>query len=166
MSAIIFTLITSFTCLAQHKVSIGIDIGQIMNSGNIGLHAGYGFAEKWSASYSVETDIVKNSTDIEYENHLSEFTEIQSPEISACNHLLSVYYWFDETYKGAYLEFGCRSGEKIRTDCTLGIGYNIPIWKGLSIVLSYGTDLIASMKSGKTEGKGAGLSICWTISTL
>ena len=162
MSAIIFTLITGFTCLAQHKVNIGLDIGPILKNGSIGLYAGYGFG-KWSASYSAETGIVRKSVDMEYEEHLSEFTETYKSEISICRHQVSVCYWLDETYKGAYLEIGCRSGVKIKADCTLGIGYNIPVWKGLSISLSYDTDLMASIRSGKAEGKGAGLSVCWTI---
>ena len=164
---IISALIIGISGYAQHQTSLGISIGSVLKAGQIGIMGSYGFADNWSASYSGEIDIrmPEKKVNPEYEEHISEFGRSSGYDIPLRNHHISASYWPERVFKGLYMEIGFRCKDSIKADCTLGAGYCIPIWKGLSITFSYGTDLIASFESGTSEGWGANIHVNWIIKT-
>lgn len=164
---IIYALTIGISGHAQHQTALGISIGSILMTGQIGIMGSYGFGQRWSASYSGEIAIRTpgREVNVEYEEHISEFSRSSEYETSLQNHHISACYWPDRVYKGLYMEIGFRCKDNMRGDCTLGAGYCIPIWKGLSVTFSYETDLIATFQSGASEGPGANIHINWIIKT-
>ena len=165
LSAIAAIFLSTYA-FAHVRTALGTDLMPLLEKGHIRFQAGHGFNERWSASFSAELDarIYPRVTDAEYKDHLYEFGE--GPEEVSENDgcfRMSVCYWTKETYKGMFLGVGCRCSFNESPDCFLDIGYAIHIWKGLTMIFSYGTDLIATSRSGRHIGQGAGIGLYWTI---
>ena len=165
ISVIIAALLIGTCCTAQHRAAIGTDLGSMIRNGIMNLSAGYGFKERWSVTWKTGIGIgnYTKDEDSEYNEHLSEFVTPRKSRKLIKENCISIQYWFDKAYDGAYLETGCRSGTDIEADCTIGAGYCIHIWKGLTAVLSYETDLLDSFNEDKPTGPGLSIGLRWVI---
>lgn len=163
--AMIFAIIIGFNSFAQHKSHISLDMGSILKGESINLSAGYGFSSRWSVSWKTEMNmqILRAEHDKEYMAHISEFSDNTVKSSPPYGNSISIQYWPDSVYEGAWLEAGCRCTEKFKADCVIGVGYMIHVWKGLKTVLSYQTDLLSSLKEGRSSGTGLTLGIYWII---
>lgn len=165
ISVIFAALLMGTYCLAQHRTAIGTDLGPMIRSGILNLSAGYGFKERWSVTWNTGIGMGNHMKDgdTEYDAHLSEFDMPRESRKQIKESCISIQYWFDRTFDGAYLETGCRSGTDIVADCMIGAGYCIHIWKGLTAVLSYESDLLASLQEEKPTGSGLSIGLRWVI---
>lgn len=156
------------SCLAQNKVAFGLDMSSILENGRIGILASHGFSAKWSASFSAELKGWYGAPKInqEYEDHLAEFNDVpyKHKDTEAC-YRMSLRYWLNETYTGVFLGVGCRCAKGEDPDCSIDIGYCVPIQKSIRMVLKYGTDLIATSRNGTATGQGLTIGLYWTIKT-
>lgn len=150
---------------AQSKAILGVDMSRALRNGDIKILSGYGFHERWSIRFTttISTDSIQPATDPEYECHKEEFSPSYERAVLSPSSTLSMQYWARNAYEGTFLEIGCRYGYGTRTDCIIGIGYCIPIWKGLSAVISCSTDMISSLNERQFSGEGISLDICWMI---
>ena len=165
ISAIIFTIAIGGGCLAQQKSCLGIDAGRIVREGGISISAGYGFSRRWSASWKMELDarVFESEYDSEYREHLGEFNGPGNQEQPTRGNSITLQYWIDSIYEGAWIEAGCRCTDRMQADCVIGAGYVIPVWKGLKATLSYQTSLLESFRQGKPSGAGLTIGISWII---
>ena len=167
ISAIFLGLLIGTAAFSQHKVAIGTDLGRMLKNGSLNISAGYGFSGRWSVSWTADIavwDILKKENS-EHEMHLAEFDALQEHTPVARNYMTAVRYWPAGTYDGVWMEAGFRCSEDARADCCIGIGYSIPIWRGMMAVLSYGADILTSSREGKPSGNGLTIGIFWTIKT-
>ena len=165
ISAVILALTLGMTCLARHKVAVGTDIGNIMKKGMADIYVGYEINERWTVTWKTGIDIKRSRPeyDIEYSEHQAEFsTPDENPQIPY-DSTICLQYWMDNAYDGFFLGAGCRSTAHVKADCTLSLGYAVPIWSGLRMTLAYETDMLASFKEGKAAGTGFTIGICWII---
>ncbi len=164
-AVIIATLIACINGYAQHKCSIGLDLGNTLTHKSINISAGYGFSHRWSAAWhaGMKTLTSRKEKDKEHDEHMAEFDTTQEKKTAGYWNSLSVQYWTDKFHEGFYLEAGCRYGSDIRTDCIIGAGYSIPIWQGLRMTFSYKSDMLASFREGKPKGTGLTICIYWII---
>jgi len=159
MKKIMMTSIAVFLlgsgCLAQDKASVGMDIMPLINTGSINISGGYGFSRKWSASFSagIALETAGRTRNKEYEEHLAELDILpHDRQRHDGSFSISLEYWPDGTYEGFFMGAGCRYAVGSPPECIIDIGYSMPVWKGLSSMLSYGT-------------KGFRLGFRWTIKT-
>ena len=165
ISAMIFALTIGLSCLAQHTSCIGLDAGGMIRGGGVSISAGYGFCSRWSVTWEAELSagIFKGGNDREYTEHMAEFDVSAETEPLPYGNSIMLQYWPDSIYEGIWLEAGCRCTDRIRTDCVIGAGYMIPVWKGLKASLSYQASLVESLREGKPSGAGLTIGIYWTI---
>lgn len=160
---ILAVLLGVLNASAQRKAVIGLDIAETFRSGNVKVTAGYGFHEKWSVRYdtSISTHPMRREANPEYVNHSGEFEPSKVREAPALSSRVSLQYWPILTFRGIYTEVGCRYGRHDMPCCVVGIGYSMPIWKGLSAVLSYSTDIGQAYKDTKEKKGCISMEICW-----
>ena len=150
--AAVFLTIGGF---AQGMADLGIETRPLSDTGGISMCGGYGFSRRWAASFSAGISVpgAGRKPDKEYEEHLAEFEEFpygrQKPESSFS---LTVVYWPQGTYEGFFIGTGCRYTVGSYPAYLIDIGYRMPVWKGLALVLSYGNE-------------GLGMGIRWMIKT-
>ena len=165
---IILAVLNSLISLAQDKVALGLNMSSILENGRVGILASHGFSTRWSASFSAELKRWTGAGEInqEYEDHLAEFDDVrhQHKDTEAC-YRISLRYWLNETYKGVFLGIGCRCTKGEDPDCSIDLGYSIPIRRSIRLVLNYGTDLIATSRNGTAAGQGLTIGLYWTIKT-
>lgn len=163
---ILAVLLMGLNASAQKRITMGLDIAETIRNGNVRIMAGYGFHERWSVRYdtSIATFPLKGESRPEYDTHNGEFNtiseETESPALTTC---ISVQYWPARTFRGIYTEIGCRIEAREIPCCIVGIGYCMPIWKGLSTTLSYSTDIGPSPSSGKGC---IAMAISWTFGNI
>ena len=165
---IILTVLNGMSSLAQDRAALGLDISSILERGSISILASHGFSTRWSASFSAE---LKGWTGVgeisqEYEEHLAEFDDVpyRRKDTEAC-YRMSLQYWLNETYRGVFLGIGCRCAKGEDPDCSIDLGYSIPVRESIRLILNFGTDLIATSRNGKAVGQGLTLGLYWTIKT-
>lgn len=166
ITSLIFAMTIGLSCLAQNKSCIGIDAGSMIRGCGMNISAGYGFCMRWSVSWKAElnADIFKGRHDQEYMEHSSEFDAISETKLLPYGNSIMLQYWPDSIYKGAWLETGCRCTlDKLHTDCVIGAGYMIPVWRGLKASLSYQMSMLESLQESKLSGTGLTIGIYWTI---
>ena len=158
-------MLIGLNSFAQQKSHISLDMGSIFRSKSIHLSAGYGFHGRWSVSWKTDmsTQTLRMEQDNEYMDHISEFSDDIMTSSLPYGNSVSIQYWPDSVYEGAWLEAGCWCSDKFQTDCIIGAGYMIPVWKDLKAVLSYQTGLLSSLKEGKPSGAGLTIGISWII---
>lgn len=165
ISAVILVLTAGLTCLARHKVAIGTDLGDMMMRRTVGICAGYEISDRWTVTWKAGIGIRKSHPehDNEYSEHQAEFSVPEESRQIPYGSTICLQYWPDNAYDGIFLGAGYRCSERAKADCTLAIGYAIPIWRGLRMTLAYETDLLASFKEEKPAGNGLTIGICWII---
>lgn len=168
ITAMIAALIYGLTCLAQDKVALGLEVSSLLYDSSICIAGGHGFSSKWSAEFSVQIKGGQGGTgkDKEYMDHLAEFHDVPyENEDTEAYCRMSVRYWLKETYERAFIGIGCRCSKAKKPDCTIDLGYCIPLRKSMRLAIHYGMDLIATSREGKASGQGIAIGIYWTIKT-
>lgn len=165
---ILVVLLGGLNASAQKRATLGLDLAESFRSGNIKIMGGYGFCERWSVRYetAISTSPIRGEKNPEFEIHDGEFITAEEAEIPILTTGISVQYWPVQTYLGLYSEIGCRYGVRDMPCCMAGIGYCIPIWKGLSAILSYSMDIGTTAKEMKTGKECIAMEICWTFGKL
>lgn len=150
---------------AQPRFSLGIDLGSLIRSGGITVTAGCGFSSRWSVTWKAESGISPFSAkgDNEYDEHLGEFEIRREKTQSVRNSSIEFQYWTGSTFEGIYLEAGVRCTQDMMADCCIGAGYCIPICKGLCTIISAGTDILSTLREGKSSGTGLSIGVYWTF---
>lgn len=131
--------------------------------GKASIHSGLAFAGHWSISSDISIGYARfkrAGTDIGAV-HDSEFSESE-PEISRPPDLIAEHisfrYWINRAMQGAFLATGIRCGSTTGIDYTIGIGYEIPIWKRLHVTARY-TYALKNMTTDRNTGL-EGMDIC------
>lgn len=152
---------------AQNMPFIGIDAGGTIRTGETAFSAGYGFHEHWSASWEIGVDLseIMTVSDSEQKEHLGEFEESSEKASSFRRSVISAQYWIDRTFQGAYIKAGAMVGRNFKADCMIGIGYFIPVWKGIRASFEYETGILDPTREDRISGKGITIGICWIIRT-
>lgn len=151
----------------ERRCSFGINLYGLVK-GSACIHSGYAFSDHWSVSSDMSlgySRFEKEKSDIEAE-HDGEFTagtpELSKPPDLITEHI-SFRYWIQQTMKGLFLSTGIRYGSWTGVDYTLGIGYEISIWKGLHITAGY-TYALKNMSTDNDVGtEGIGICLCYTF---
>lgn len=165
---ILLALFGGLNASAQKRATLGLDIAETFRSGNIRFMASYGFHENWAVRYdsAIDMDPLRKEASPEYELHNGEFVSSEEKESPVLTTGITFQYWPTQTYKGIYTEIGCRYEVRKMPCCIAGIGYSIPIWKGLSAVLSYTMDIWTYGKDIKTGKECIAMEICWTFGKI
>ncbi len=165
ISVVILAMTIGMSGFAQYKSHIGVDVGSMMMGNSVNLSAGYGFCGRWSVSWKVEigTKMLDREYDSEYKDHIAELEDNAGTVSLPSGNSISIQYWPDSIYNGAWVETGCRCTYGRQADCMIGAGYMIPIWRGMKAVLAFQTDLLASLREDRSAGTGLTIGICWII---
>ncbi|MBR5835853.1 MAG: hypothetical protein IKY66_06775 [Bacteroidales bacterium] len=165
---VIFVLLIGECAAAQHKAAAGIDLTGIIRSKSLNISASYGFTESWSASWmsSIDLSLLKDEESQEEEEHRSEFSHTQTEIQMTGSHSLTFQYWPGNVFTGTYMTAGIKRIGDGKTDCIVGAGYCIPVWKGLRMNISYETDIISSFQDKAPTGRGLHIGIQWTLETM
>lgn len=155
-SVVISVILAAVDCLAQEAdCCFGINLFGLAK-GNLTIHSGYAFKEHWSLSSDISigySRLKKTKTDIEAV-HDGEFVDsrpiLSEPPDLMTEHIRLIY-WPADAMSGTFLATGIRHGSSTGIDFTLGIGYVIPIWKGMRMTAAY-TYALKSMTSGLEKG--------------
>lgn len=161
----ILILITiGFSCVGQ--ICAGIDLTSVLYR-EIRINIGYGFAAHWSFSASCGTNLKKlrHKYSEEEINHNDEYPMGELPDSDTVLHRESIgfRYWPDKAFNRFFLSLGAEYRHGDGLDACIGVGYYVPIWKGLKGVLNYETGLIRSVKEGKISFKDLRFGLSWTF---
>jgi hypothetical protein len=165
ISAIVYALFIAVNAFAQYSCALGTDLAAVMQTGGVNMTAIGRIGSRWSVSWRSEISIesILGTKDVEYEEHNGEFIQPYHRSEVAHNSSIGVEYWPHGAFQGAYLGTGLTCLEDTGTDCYMSIGYCIQIYKGLYTIMSYGTDILATMRSGKPSGAGLGIRLYLAI---
>ena len=165
ISAIVYALLIAVSSFAQYSCALGTDMAAVMQTGGVNMTAIGRIGSRWSVSWRSEISIesILYTKDVEYEEHHSEFVQTFRRGKVLHNSSIGMEYWPHGTFHGTYLGTGLKSLEDTEADCYMSIGYCIHIYKGLCMIMSYGTDILATMRNGKPSGTGLGIKILLAI---
>ena len=151
----------------ERRCWLGINLYGLVK-GSAVIHSGYAFSDHWSVSSDMSlgySRFEKEKSDIEAE-HDSEFTdnthELSKPPDLIAEHI-SFRYWIQQAMKGLFLATGIRYGSGTGLDYTLGIGYEIPVWKGLHMTAGYTYALMNMSTDNDVRTEGIGICLCYTF---
>lgn len=136
--------------------------------GRAEIQVEYAFGKHWSAA--AETGLgfsrmLKGRSTLEKEHDMefsfNEFTKMTVAELFT--EYLQGRYWIQETSRGVYLSAGLRYGSGGGLDWTVGAGYRMNIWKGVSAGLEYRTGITQALKTGRFEAEGIRIYLNYTF---
>lgn len=176
MKRMIITLLTliiaACTLSAQKpyrhmKSMLGADVGAILKSRQIKVHAGHQILDRWSAGGWFSIRLNGQTMNQEEEMHRNEFSdevrEGGTDRTGWDSAGLYLQFWTSEIYDGPFISTGIVTDGNGHDDCSLGIGYHMKIWKGLSTSIHLELNIIESFKTQRFKGEGSGLCICYTF---
>ena len=141
---------------------MGVDIYEFVK-GNLEINSGYAFAENWSIASDISIGYarLKREKDDIGSIHESEFKD-RHPELTRPPNLLTehiaIRYWPHTALTGTFISTGIRYGSSTGIDYTLGIGYDMTIWKNMHMAAGY----ISALKNMVTDSCPVmdGIEIC------
>lgn len=165
ISIIVYALFTAVNAFAQYSCALGTDLSAIMQTGGVNMTVICRLDSRWSVSWRSEVSIesILDTKDLEYEEHHGEFVKPYQIEQVLHNSSIGLEYWPYGTFQGTYLGTGLKCVKHAEADCCMSIGYCIHICKGLCTIMSYGTDILATMRNGKPSGARLGIKILFVI---
>ena len=147
--------------MAQSQLLVGADILSELTFGAIKIHGSYGFHPHWSAAIEAGIDLNAipgeiNPLDKEHGEGLGYGTEKEEPEFRKdCSTLcIHIDFWPQKTHKGPCISLGGRHRDRTGADFIIGLGYYIPIWRGLGIDIHYQMGMIETYKSNELSLSG------------
>ena len=152
--------------LMHAQTIIGLDLPSILYS-EFKVIFEHKVTEHWSMSASAGVNIktIHSRISILDAEHNAEFPYATLPDSRKYMHResLSMNYWPSGTFKGLFFSLGAEYRETDGFDGTAGIGYMIPIWKGLKATARYDLGFI---RASKSEGNGIDnlcIGLNWTF---
>ena len=136
--------------------------------GSAEMHVEYAFGKHWSAAAETSlgySRLLKGRSTLEKE-HDSEFIFDEFPMMTAAEmftEYVQIRYWTREASGGAYLSSGLRYGSANGLDWTVGAGYRMNIWKGVSAGAEYRTNIIHTLKTGQYGAEGIRIYLNYTF---
>lgn len=153
------------TTSGHAKSTFGIDICAALKHGNVKIHAGHRIKDRWSAGGWFAIRLYRRTEEEEEIMHRDEFSDgvKESTSDTGISHTGGLYvrFWPSETYDGMFLSTGVITDGKGRDDVSLGIGYNMKIWKRIRASIGFEMNIIESFRTQKFKGEGSGLCICY-----
>ena len=163
MLAFIFLISTMLT---HAQTTIGLDLPALLYS-EFKVIFEHKVTEHWSMSASAGLNIktIYSRTSSLDAEHNAEFPYATLPEGRKHTHResLSMNYWPDGTFKGLFISFGGEYRETDGFDATAGIGYMLPIWKGLNSTIRYDFGLIRASRSEDNGTDNLCIGLSWTF---
>lgn len=168
-NTILFLLLAAVTASAQQntvkmKSMIGTDIASAVKSGRLKIFYSHQICSRWSAGgwAAFRPDIGR--ADAEEDEHRSEFSDSTMDDIPEDIRWkkvgLDFRFWPSEAYDGAFISTGAAVDEEGNGDISLGIGYNMKIWKGMTVNVHFEMNVTDSFITQEFKGEGSGLCIC------
>lgn len=156
MKAIIMLLLSLYAgveaCCQPLKgaAKTGVSITSATFRHTLDIEAGYAFSKHWSAEGSVWKILpLRDRLSHEEKVHDSLLGKTAwTPTASGGDGLrLEVCYWPSEAFCGPFISTGCTYEELGKADGSIGIGYMMKVWKGISLSLSFKSGLM-ELKTG------------------
>lgn len=148
----------------QGKSMAGIDVSTVSAYYDIRIGFSHAISERWTAGGTVciGTGIgTRKDKSTEKAEHELEFADEDSVVETAGRpgHSESavMQFWPRKAYDGMFFLIGGRHSNERKVECILGLGYLLPLWKGLAATVSVETGI------GRTadDGRRAALGICY-----
>lgn len=147
------------------KSMLGTDISAILKSRQIKVHAGHQILDRWSAGGWFTIKLNGQTMDLEEKMHRNEFSDEvgKSETVRTEGHSAGLYlqFWTSEVYDGPFISTGVITDGKGRDDCSLGIGYQMKVWKRFTTSIHLELNIIESFKTQRFKGEGSGICICY-----
>lgn len=139
-------LFITHASMAQNQGCIAAEITEAYRSGYARIRTGYSFTPGWSAE-------VRSSF------HIFRTEGVADKRRSAFE--LSFRHWQKECYNGSHISLGITTGFRDKTDMTLGIGYCLPVWRGIGIDIGYGIRVLETIRLKSPGAEELTIEICY-----
>lgn len=145
---------------------IGADMTAGLTESRLTVILGHAFAERWSMEGRLgvafghimdkekeEEALHEDEFDMRETEHTTEDRLIDTGAIALC-------FWAARAYYGSFISIGGVYRGKSPPELTLGTGYVIHIWKGLSASVSFNIDIMETYRNASIRGDGISVAIC------
>ena len=148
--------------MAQSRILVGTDVISGLASRTIQIHGSYGFHHNWSAEIEAGVNVtaMHEATDILSKEHGEALGNDMAEEISDefrrdfTTLAIHIDYWTQKAHRGLCFSMGGCIRDRTGPDMNIGMGYYIPIWRGLGIDLRYQIGIIETYKNAKLPVEG------------
>ena len=134
--ALIIFFCLSAAAYGQDSARVGLDMAETAGNGNIRIIISHTFAPQWSAGGSASFRIMNDIT-----------SYMDFPEDGLSEWEFFFRHWAKECNKGGYISLGMAGGFRQSADMKIGIGFSIPIYRGLGIDIGYGIRMLHTIKA-------------------
>ena len=158
ITALIFLLVaTGARC--QRNCAVRTDVSRAVCFGTVDLAICHKIGARWSIEGQTAVNIKrlsygKDEETIQHWNALSD-TVNQNGQRTFRDNLtelsFSVGFWPREVFKGPVLNIGCLVKDRTGPDIFCGIGYCLPIWKGLSTDIGLRICILETKRTEKLQ---------------
>lgn len=161
----ILTLLSArIICTGQ--TSFTIDLSSILYT-ELHIDVGYAFADHWSFSTSAGINLKMlrhRDSNVEI-SHNSEYPINRLPDPDSYLHResLKFCYWPKHTYESLFISIGAEYRDDCGIDANIGLGYLIPVWKGLKLKIKYEAGIIRSVEAAKLSLRDLYMGISWVF---
>ena len=146
---------------AQSNLAIGTDIISGLALNTLRIYGSHGFHNNCSATIEagIYLGMMHNNSNILDKEHQDGIGNLTTPEShglrknfsTLCVHL---DYWPQKTYRGPHIFLGGLLRDRTGPDILIGLGYCIPVWKGLGIDLKYQIGIIETYNTDSLPTEG------------
>jgi hypothetical protein len=146
--------------------SIGIDISDILKGQSITIFFSHSIAKNWcirgqcSTGFDKLPEIRKSIEEKTHDGSFLSRTE-ESGHDETAGTGIALQYWPSASYKGVFLELGCRCRLYSEYIFTWGIGYNMSITDKLAIQMSLESGISPSYRHIEANGYKIKSGICY-----
>ncbi len=151
-TALIIALAVSTLSFGQNYLSIGTDLAETAENGNMRIILSHAFSKTWSseasASFRIGNGLWHNKT----------FTDNGYSEWE-----MAFRYWIQEQHEGASVALGIVSGFKQIPDLKITVAYTIHLGKGIHINIGYGLRMMQTIKGIKPSTQDIAIEIHYRL---
>ena len=148
------------------RASIGLDISDILDGRSLTISFSHAIAKKWTihghcgTGFDKLPELRKSSEEKAHnESFLAGADESLHKETAETG--IALQYWSSTSYKGVFLELGCRCRLYSEYIFTWGIGCNMHITGNLAVQLSLESGISSSYRSIEKDGYKIKSGICY-----
>lgn len=160
---LIFIFLTCVTT-SRAQTAAGLDLSSLLFK-EVKIAVGHKISGHWSVSAyaGLNIKVMKERIRPEEAEHNEAFPPAFLPDGRSFSHreAIGFCYWPQSTFSGPFLSVGGEYRQGSGLDATLGIGYMLKIWKGLTGFLTYDAGIIRTANAGKLPADGFSAGICW-----
>ena len=162
-------LLATYDCgfCQDRRCTVGVCVSGFI-TGCAEIQIEHAFGKHWSAAAEACLGFSRlfKENDMLEKGHDSEFSFEELPHMRATE-LFTEYiqgrYWISDNSRGAYLSAGLRYGSANGLDWTVGAGYRMNIWKGVSAGAEYRTGIIKAINTGNLSTDGIRIYLNYTL---